>query len=78
MSKWPDRRVSLPQDQPTRYLDSGLSSFSFCSLIALVYEQEKEGKKERQKEKEKGSYLIPPQAETPNRTSWTELALAAP
>lgn len=24
MSKWPDFRVSLPQDQPTRYLDSGL------------------------------------------------------
>lgn len=24
MSKWPDRRVSLPQDQPTRYLAAGL------------------------------------------------------
>lgn len=25
MSKVPDLRVSLPQDQPTRYFDSGLS-----------------------------------------------------
>lgn len=24
MSKWPDRRVSLPQDQPTRYFAEGL------------------------------------------------------
>lgn len=28
MSKWPERRVSLPQDQPTRYLDWGLSRFA--------------------------------------------------
>lgn len=41
MSKWPERRVSLPQDQPTRYLDAGLERMSvrIWGLISLASSQ---------------------------------------
>lgn len=37
VSKWPDLRVSLPQDQPTRYFDSGLSRDSRESVRFYVF-----------------------------------------
>lgn len=55
MSKWPDRRVSRPRDQPTRYFAEGHSSLVSSEVGRFARKDENERSRARRGTNEAGS-----------------------